>query len=163
MKYIILNKSELEELSKNPFPKSTGIISIRSADEESIKLQYSPDFLLQLSFNDSDNNILSENLGNTPTEFERIYFEQGNNLMTDLQANQLVDFYLTIKNQITTLICQSENGKSRSSAVIAAILEYQNKQGVQIFSDDRYNPNKTVFRKIYNSLINKGYNCLFSL
>ena len=162
MKIIILGREELEELSQNPFPQNTGIISVVDYGAESIKLQHAPDYLLQLSFNNVDSISFDWETGKEPNEIERITLERKYHMLTDPQAKQIVDFYLSIENQISTLICQCECGISRSSAIASAILEYRNKQGIKIFADERYEPNKNVFRKVYKYLIESGYNCLFN-
>ena len=56
------------------------------------------------------------------------------------------------KGNVDTLICQCEYGQSRSAGVAAAIIEFTTGGGIRIFADDRYYPNKFVFRKVYNAL-----------
>jgi hypothetical protein len=72
------------------------------------------------------------------------------------QANEIASFYMDHKDNISTLICQCEHGQSRSAAVASAIWEYRSKQGIKIFADDRYYPNKVVFRKVLAALQNKA-------
>lgn len=50
------------------------------------------------------------------------------------------------------LICQCEYGQSRSAACAAAILQYYEKRGIDIFADYRYYPNQLVYHKIYDAL-----------
>jgi len=40
--------------------------------------------------------------------------------------------------------------------VAAAVLEYLNKSGIDIFADDDYYPNKAVFRKVLHQLRKRG-------
>lgn len=76
-------------------------------------------------------------------------------MVSNEQADLIATFYLNNADKITTLICQCEHGQSRSAAVAAAILEVRSRKGIQIFADDRYFPNKVVFRKVLSALKNK--------
>jgi predicted protein tyrosine phosphatase len=73
-------------------------------------------------------------------------------MFTDTQANQIAEFYLSIKDKAEVLICQCEHGQSRSAAVAAAIMEYRSKSGIDVFAADGYYPNKRVFRKVLKAL-----------
>ncbi len=72
----------------------------------------------------------------------------------------IVDFYNNVCKRADVLICQCENGESRSAAVVAAILEYRCRKGISIFSDERYFPNKSVYKKLLKSFsgVSKMYN-----
>lgn len=50
------------------------------------------------------------------------------------------------------IVCYSRNGKSRSSACAAAILEFYYNNGISIFSDDRYTPNKLIYDILLDAL-----------
>ena len=73
-------------------------------------------------------------------------------MLSEEQADKIASFYETNKDNISTLICQCEHGQSRSAAVAAAILEFRSRRGIQIFADDRYYPNKVVYRKVFAAL-----------
>ena len=68
------------------------------------------------------------------------------------QAKEIANFVMNIKDKAEFIICQCEHGQSRSAAVAAAILEFKSRKGIDIFSNDRYYPNKVVFRKTLKSL-----------
>lgn len=53
-------------------------------------------------------------------------------------------------------LCQCECGVSRSAAVAAAILEYYEGKGIDIFSDFRYHPNKMIYLTLLKDLREKG-------
>jgi hypothetical protein len=72
--------------------------------------------------------------------------------LTDEQAKEIADFYHMVCDNVKTLICQCEHGQSRSAAVAAAFIEYRYKAGIEIFADDDFTPNKTIFRKIMKEL-----------
>ena len=71
-------------------------------------------------------------------------------------AEEIADFHLSVKDKVDLLICQCEHGQSRSAAVAAAVLEYQNKSGIEIFADDNYYPNKMVFKKVLDQMRKRG-------
>ena len=54
------------------------------------------------------------------------------------------------------IICQCEYGQSRSAACAAAIKEYYDKNGIEIFADYRYYPNQLVFNKLLCALKMEG-------
>lgn len=70
----------------------------------------------------------------------------------DAAAEQIAVFYHGLPADTDILICQCEFGQSRSAAVAAAIMEYKAKKGIEVFSNDKYYPNKLVFRKVLNAL-----------
>lgn len=65
---------------------------------------------------------------------------------------EIVEFYFSIREKVNTLICQCEYGESRSVAVAAAISEFESREGLQYFIDEKYFPNKLVFRKVFAAL-----------
>jgi hypothetical protein len=73
-------------------------------------------------------------------------------MLTDYQAEQIARFVKIIWNKVDVLICQCEHGQSRSAAIAAAIMEYETKNGIEIFAHDDYYPNKTIFKKILTQL-----------
>ena len=78
------------------------------------------------------------------------------NIITNKQAKEIAEFYHRVSKTAKTLICQCEHGQGRSAAIAAAINEYTDGNGIDIFADDRYFPNKVVFRKVLKAL--KGGN-----
>ena len=73
-------------------------------------------------------------------------------MLTDGQAKEIADFYKYISDYVEIIICQCEHGQSRSAAIACAIMEYRNKNGIEIFASYNYYPNKTVFKKVLNQL-----------
>lgn len=156
MKLQILSREKIEFLSKKGFKPNTAVISITNAGLDFALLENAPEFLLQMAFDDVDNDIFIDELGRIPdSEEERIKVEEKYNMLSDIQAKEIADFYFNLKDSAEMLICQCEHGQSRSAAVAAAILEFRLKRGIDIFADDRFYPNKAVYKKIYNSLKEK--------
>lgn len=148
----IMNRDNIEAIAQTPFAPGTAVISITDAEWTYAELHNKPQFLLQMSFDDIDNDIFEDDLGRKPTEEERIAIEKEYNMLSDEQSIEIASFYKQVKDNATTLICQCEHGQSRSAAVAAAILEFENRNGITIFADDDYFPNKVVFRKVYKAL-----------
>ena len=155
MKIVIRSRKAIEKMSKIPFPKGTAIISITDASDSPVNLENQPDFLLRLAFDDVDNDVFADEHIEELAEEERLEVEKEYNMFSDEQAIEIATFYDNNKENITTLICQCEHGQSRSAAVAAAILEVRSRRGIQIFADDRYFPNKVVFRKVLKAFQSK--------
>lgn len=152
MKIRIKSRKALEKFSVTPFTEKVAVISITDVGDISVDLKFPPQNLLSISFNDIDNDVMMDEIGRTPTDDERIFIENKYHMLTDEQATQIATFYFSVCDKVDCIICQCEHGQSRSAAVAAAILEYRSRKGVSIFADDRYYPNKLVFRKVLASL-----------
>lgn len=148
MKIQIRSRARIEELALKPFAERTALISITDYGYGFAELRNKPDHLLQLAFNDIDNDVFLDELGRKPTEEERINIENKYYMLTDEQAKQIADFIHKVYDKVEVIICQCEHGQSRSAAIAAAILEIKSKRGIEIFADDRYYPNKTIFKKV---------------
>ena len=152
MKIKIKSRSALERLSMNSFDEQVAIISITDVNDIPVNLKFQPQNLLTISFNDIDNDVMIDELGRIPTDDERIAIENKYHMLTDDQANQIADFYFSVFDKVDCIICQCEHGQSRSAAIAAAILEYRSRKGISVFADDKYYPNKVVFRKVLSAL-----------
>lgn len=152
MKIIIRNRADIEKMSQSGFAENTAVISITDAKGDFANLSCKPTFLLQLAFDDIDNDVFADELGRRPTEEERHRLGQKYNMFSDKQAMEIATFYFEHKDAISTLICQCEHGQSRSAAVAAAIMEFRGRRGIDVFSHDSYYPNKVVFRGVLAAL-----------
>ena len=153
MKMFILSRKQIERFSKNMFPPNTAVISISDYDLDFAELADKPEYLLQIAFDDVDNDIFIDVLGRMPANAdERKQVEEKYHIFTDSLAKEIADFYKSVADKAELLICQCEHGQSRSAAVAAAITEYRTKRGIDIFANDNYYPNKMVFRKVLEQL-----------
>lgn len=153
MKILILDRQGVERLSAEPFKKETAIISITDYDCPLANLKYKPSYLLRLVFDDVPiGKDLEEDFCRELSEAEIKILENQFHSMSNSQTDDIVSFYKEIENKVELLICQCEHGQSRSAAIAAAFLEYSNKSGIEIFADNRYCPNKSIFRKILKKL-----------
>ena len=137
MKFHIQDRDLIEIISRKPFPKGTAVISIADVGSEFAELWYDPDELLQLRFDD----------------YEPI------NALTDEQAKEIAEFYHRVSKTVKRIVCQCEHNKARSAAIVAAIKEYSEGNGIEIFADDRYFPDKVVFRKVLEALKERELKC----
>ncbi|MBR6873897.1 MAG: hypothetical protein IKN17_10370 [Ruminococcus sp.] len=67
------------------------------------------------------------------------------------EAGAVAEFIICAITAGKRIICQCEYGMSRSAGCAAAILEYYQGSGITVFADDRYCPNKAVFRKLLDA------------
>jgi predicted protein tyrosine phosphatase len=148
----------IEELAKSPFPEKTALISIGDPGDDPPELKNKPEYILRLSFDDvsveeifdftSDDNperITEEMIGK---RLERKKMQ----IFTKEQAEKIAAFILPKKDEIDLLICQCEYGVSRSAGCAAAISEYFYKNGIDIFADYYYLPNKRVYSETIKAL-----------
>ena len=152
MKILIKSRKWIEQRALLPFTEKTALISICDSDLPFAELRNVPDYLLQLRFNDIDADVFKDELGNNPSEDEKKRIEQKYYMISWEQAEEISQFFDKVKNDIEVLICQCEHGQSRSAAVAAAIKEYMNRSGIAIFANDKYYPNKFVFRRVFKML-----------
>ena len=152
MKIEILNRLDVQEISRKPFKEKTALISITDYDDEYAELEFKPEYLLQIKFDDVDNDIFLDLQGKALPEEKHKDIAIKYHIITDEQAKEIADFIMNIKDKAEFIICQCEHGQSRSAAVAAAISEYLYNEGIKIFSSDDYFPNKVVYRKVYEYL-----------
>ena len=154
MKIKIMSKRAIEKYMSEPLEEKTAVISITDFSGEFANLLHAPQWLHQVAFDDVDNDVMIDEVGGKPTDEERILIEEKYHMFSDKQAQEIANFYRSICDDADCIICQCEHGQSRSAAVAAAIMEFRSRKGIKIFADDRYYPNKVVFRKVLVALQN---------
>ena len=147
MKIRILNREGIEKLAQKRFPVKTAVISITDYGYKHAELKYQPNYLLQLDFNDVDADVFIDE-----PDIDRVVVEEKYHMFSDEQAQQIAEFYHSVRDQVEVLICQCEHGQSRSAEIAAAMLEYKSRSGIKVFADDRYYPNKFIFRKVLKAI-----------
>ena len=68
------------------------------------------------------------------------------------EAIDVARFIEEAVNKGSRIICQCEYGQGRSAGCAAAIIEYYNGKGIDIFADYKYFPNKVIYHKVINCL-----------
>ena len=147
MKIRILSREGIEKLAKKEFPTKTAVISITDYGYKHAELEHQPNHLLQLAFDDVDADVFIDQPDMEPLDVETMY-----HMLSDEQARKIAAFYHEVHDKVEVLICQCEHGQSRSAAIAAAMLEYKSRSGIKVFADDRYYPNKFIFRKVLKAL-----------
>lgn len=147
----IMSRDAIEMFCEHPFVEKIALISITDYGYDFAELKNKPQHLLQLAFDDVDGDVFIDELGENPLE-EKLKIENKYHMFSDEQAKQVADFVSEVWNKVDVIICQCEHGQSRSAAIAAAIMQYKYQNGIDIFADDNYYPNKYVYRKVFNVL-----------
>lgn len=153
MNLLIMNRRSIIERAKQPFTDTTAVISITDMGYPFAELKCQPQYRLKVAFNDVDGDVFLDELGANPTTEEVRALEEKYQMLSDEQAVHIAQFYFDAASaEVDTFIVQCEYGQSRSAAVVAAIREFESSDGIHIFADDLYYPNKIVFRKVLRAL-----------
>jgi len=149
MKVYIKSRIELERMFKESFPNNTAIISYYGSKEKMVKIS---DTIKHIIVNLDDVNPIY--LVDNPINYKEIENWHIN------EFNLIASFIKECIELDMDIICQCEYGISRSSGTAMAIREYLYNDGIKIYRDYRYMPNKLFFNNIYNCLnkmnINNG-------
>lgn len=144
MQVSIYSREAIEaRLSLGPLP-NTAVISFYDPKwkgrgyETPVDYTGKCDHVMQVAIHDLDPDALNE-IGLTIDT----YFPE---------ADEVATFIHTAKELGCDIICQCEYGQSRSAGCAAAILEYFEGRGIDIFADYRYYPNQLVYHKIFDAL-----------
>lgn len=148
----IESRATLEQRAALPLPPNTAIICITDFDNTFAELKNRPDHLLQIKFDDMSIDVFRDMLDREPTAHEQVIMARKYHAITRSQAEEIAAFYKDIEDKTETLICQCEFGQSRSAACAAAILQYRENRGIDIFADINYYPNKLVYKMVYEAL-----------
>ena len=151
-KLVVMNRLQVEALSEKGFKPHTLLISIRDYGADRATLKHFPEFFTQVEFNDVDGDVYVDAYGKPLSAQGKRAAEAKYHPIDSRQSKKIARIYLQVKDSAKIVICQCEHGESRSAAVAAAIAEFESKDGLRYFIDDKYCPNKLVFRKVYNSL-----------
>lgn len=68
------------------------------------------------------------------------------------QADSAAKFIIKAVRDGLDIVCACEYGESRSAGFAAAIKEFYDGNGIEIFADERYYPNKIIFNKLLAAL-----------
>lgn len=144
MEVSIYSRKAVKELIEKGFPKNTAVISFytpknkRDYEENRVNYNGMCDKVFYIGIPDIDIEILSD-YGYTYDTYLA-------------EADKLAKFIDKAKENGLDIICQCDYGQSRSAACAAAILQYYEGRGIDIFTDYRYYPNQLVYHKIFDAL-----------
>lgn len=160
MQIEIHSSDSIERCAKIKFKSNTYLISIGDTDANPPTLLHKPKKSLRLIFDDINKDMLIDILGYDPTDSEMRAYERHFRLIEDGQARRIAEFVWNNQNEIDVLICQCEQGQSRSAACAAAVAEFLYGTGGAIFADERYSPNTLAYQKILEALKNIKRSCV---
>lgn len=142
----VISRKEAEALIADELPQKTAIISFYDpigprTPKDYHRVDYSGlcDNVFYVEIRDIDIEIL----GKYGLTYDT-YFPEATELAKFI-ANAVANHY--------TIICQCEYGQSRSAACAAAIKEFYEKSGIQIFANYKYYPNQLIFNKLLEALV----------
>jgi hypothetical protein len=144
MEVSIYSRKAIKELMENGFPQNTAVISFytpknkRDCEESRVTFDAICDQVFHVGIPDIDIELLSD---------------YGYTYKTYLaEADALSAFIKKAVANGLDIICQCDYGQSRSAACAAAILQYYEGRGIDVFTDYRYYPNQLVYHKVFDAL-----------
>ena len=144
----IMSREAVENLIADGFPNNVAVISFFDPKSKRTPKEYAPvdyagvcDRVFPVAIHDIDIEILPDYGLNPDTYFP--------------EAAALARYIIESVSSGYDIICQCEYRQSRSAAC-AAIKEYYDKSGIEIFTDYRYYPNQLVFNKLLCALKMEG-------
>ena len=145
----IMSREAIENLIADGFPNNVAVISFFDPKSKRTPKEYAPvdyagvcDRVFPVAIHDIDIEILPDYGFNFDTYFP--------------EAAALARYIIESVSSGYDIICQCEYGQSRSAACAAAIKEYYDKSGIEVFADYRYYPNQLVFNKLLYALKVEG-------
>ena len=144
MKVTIHSRESIEKLLESGFPENTAVIRFYDV-ELMLDKKFNP-----LSFYDKAQRVFQIPLLDIDIDELKYYGFTYESFFSE--ADELSEFICEAIKDGLDIICQCEYGQSRSAGCAAAILEFFENNGISIFSDYRYYPNKIVYHKLLEAL-----------
>lgn len=146
MTITICSRKQVERLLNTGFPTNTAVISFH--DPPTSRYATSP----PVDYRGQCRQIFTVGVHDIDIE---ILPDYGLTFDTYLpEADNIARFVLQAERDGLDLICQCEYGQSRSAACAAAVKEFLDRSGIEIFADYRYYPNQLIFNKVLAALKN---------
>ena len=142
----IYSRREIESImTEGKFPENTAVISFcDSGTKPRERVNYS-EVCSRIMYVELDDLELDE-LNEKGYPYDMFFPE----------SNEAAEFIIDAYNDGMNIICQCEYGQSRSAGCAAAILEHFIYDGISVFADHRYYPNKVVYHKVLDALNHRG-------
>lgn len=142
MKVDIYSRRAINELKQTGFPGKCAVISFFTPGKTDAKVNYSGhcDSVFYVGIPDIDIELIAH---------------YGYTYETYLgEADELAEFIAKAHKEDRDIICQCDYGQSRSAACAAAIIQFYERRGIDVFADYRYYPNQLVYHKVFDALKN---------
>ena len=149
MNITIHSRKSIEALLQSGFPDNTALIRFYDVELMRENSKFKP-----VSFYNNVQRIFQLPLMDLDMDELKYYNLTYETFFTE--ADELAEFIYSAILDDLDIICQCEYGESRSAGCAAAILEFFENNGISIFSDYRYFPNKIVYHKLLNALSKYG-------
>lgn len=139
MNISVMSRPKMEKMLEKDISPNIVIISFKDTkDCSEIDFRKVSNRVFQITLDDVDFDELNEYGRDIDTYFPEV--------------EELAQFIKEAILQNMDIICQCEYGQSRSAACAAAILEAFEGNGISVFSDYRYYPNKLIYNKLIKAL-----------
>lgn len=145
----VMSRKAVERLIASEFPSNIAVICFYTPPSKRTPEGHKPvDYrgVCERVFPVAIHDIDIETLGDFGLTFET-YFPE---------AEALARYIIEAVRDGYDLICQCDYGQSRSAACAAAIKEYFDGSGIEIFADYRYYPNQLIYNKLLDALQKSG-------
>lgn len=150
----VLSQGGLQRLAASPFERGTFLVSVTDTDALPVRLANAPAGILRLSFDDvyPMNHPLYKGCFDGDEGEDYAAFFQTLKLMSEEQAEQVARFVTRNLASMRMLVCQCGFGQSRSPAIAAAVSEWLYGDSLRFFDDERYAPNRHVYKLVLGAL-----------
>ena len=138
MQVSIYSRADLESLSQEGIPYDTAVICFYERNKGSMDLPLHIDSY-QVAMND--------------TEPEELFLFELAEKTFFSEADVLAHFIFYAKTAGLKIICVCETGVCRSAGCAAAIRQFFDRDGIEVFASYDYSPNRLVYHRILNALI----------
>jgi len=142
----IFSRAEIESCLRRGFRSRVAVISFYTKDEKPLDFSVFSDVncdVFQVGVEDTRLDELMEFSLTYKTYFS--------------EAEELAKFIFAAKNAGVMIICQCEYGLSLSAGCAAAIRQFFNGDGINVFENYAYCPNLLMYHKVYNALIEESF------
>lgn len=141
----VASRTQIKKLiHSGKLTSDTAVVSFYDVGIEPVYFGSTQAAVFTLALDDLSKDEITQRYGSTNNYFQK--------------ADTVARFIIDAVKKDRKIICQCEMGMSRSAACAAAILEYFCGNGISIFADKRYSPNRVVFQKLYCALCREGIN-----
>lgn len=137
----IYSKEKMETLLKQGFMKNTAVVAF-----------YSPSYETPINYDENNNRFITLPVEDLDIDELEKYGYTIDSFFPE--AQKAAEFIKKAVNDDMKIACQCEYGESRSAGCAAAIMEFYDKNGINVFADYRYLPNKIIFVKLLDALSN---------
>lgn len=143
MKVSICSRSDIYRIINEGIPQNTAIISFADTVDDFIEFPTNAN-VMKIAFYDYSPYSIPV------SDYHKVLPE----------APEIAKFVDTNIKKGKNIICQCDYGVSRSAGLAAAIMEHYKKEGIKVFANYRYMPNRFVFNKVLAALnlLNKKIN-----